>query len=110
MTTPNALGFFFLGLVMGCLPLVAPGYFPSNEMVGANTSGIWLQVMGAVNALLGLTHLSRQAPAAWRRMRALRLPAAGTYVPAAILRPALARSVRNLGPKFPAPANRRVAA
>ena len=97
---------------MGCLPVVAPGYFPANAVVGTNTSGVWLEVMGLVNDLLGLGYLARRTPALVRHLRSLKVPAPGTYVPATILRPALmlSQSAKSFNEALAKPADRRVAA
>jgi hypothetical protein len=59
MTTPNAFGFFLLGLAMLALPAVCPDYFPSTSIDGSNTSALWLFFMGPVHAWLGLWWIAR---------------------------------------------------
>lgn len=59
MTSLHAYGFLILGSIGHVLPLVAPGQFPPNSVDGANTSALWLQVMGAVNGVIGAFYLIR---------------------------------------------------
>ena len=51
MKTPHALGFLLTGLAMGSCPAIFPEYFTD----GHARSGIWLMLMGALQASLGLT-------------------------------------------------------
>lgn len=59
MTNLHAYGFLAFGGLLRLLPLVAPGLFPPNSIDGANTSALWLQVMGWVNSLIGAFYLTR---------------------------------------------------
>lgn len=58
MTTINAYCFLALGTAMNLLPLLAPGAFPGG-IDGANTSALWLQLMGWVNGMLGASYVAR---------------------------------------------------
>lgn len=53
MTTHNAFGFLFLGLVMLWLPELAPAIAAAHTAFGTSTRELWLLFMGSVNALLG---------------------------------------------------------
>ncbi len=53
MNLRNAWGFLSFGLVMGLLPLLAPAWFPPTGMDGTSARALWLELMGAVQALLG---------------------------------------------------------
>lgn len=59
MTSLSAYGFLLLGGLFHLLPLAAPGGFPSNSIDGANTSALWLQLMGWVNGGIGAFYLVR---------------------------------------------------
>jgi len=59
MTNVHAYGFLVFGGLLHLLPLVAPAYFPANSVDGANTSALWLQVMGWVNGVIGAFYLIR---------------------------------------------------
>ena len=59
MTNVHAYGFLTFGGLLHLLPLVAPAQFPPNSVDGANTSALWLQVMGWVNCLIGTVYLLR---------------------------------------------------
>jgi len=61
MTTHNAFGFLFLGLVMLWLPELAPAVAASHTAFGASTRELWLLFMGSVNASLGGGVLGWQA-------------------------------------------------
>jgi hypothetical protein len=90
MTNLQAYGFLVFGGLMHLLPLVAPGLFPPDGIDGANTSALWLQVMGWVNGATGAGYLLRleilpfiAEALAWR-------PAPLTeLLPDSLLRPAL---------------------
>lgn len=90
MTSLYAYGFLILGSVCHLLPLMAPAQFPPNSIDGANTSALWLQVMGWVNGVIGAFYLVRleivpfiAQVLAWRPAP---LPA---LLPDTVLRPAL---------------------
>ncbi len=55
MTTNNAIGFILLGLGMIFSPAELPQLFPVNAGDGSCTSALWLEVMGPMNCLIGLT-------------------------------------------------------
>ena len=59
MTNVHAYGFLVFGGLLHLLPLVAPAHFPPNSVDGANTSALWLQVMGWVNGVIGAFYLIR---------------------------------------------------
>jgi hypothetical protein len=59
MTNVHAYGFLLFGGLLHLLPLVAPAHFPPNSVDGANTSALWLQSMGWVNAVIGSFYLIR---------------------------------------------------
>lgn len=59
MTSLYAYGFLVLGGALHLLPLVAPAHFPPNSIDGANTSALWLQLMGWVNGVIGAFYLLR---------------------------------------------------
>src|SRR3954468_18488161 len=59
MTNVHAYGFLVFGGLLHLLPLVAPGDFPANSVDGANTSALWLQLMGWVNGVIGAFYLIR---------------------------------------------------
>ena len=72
----HALLFTLLGALMGCATALAPGFFPPGSLDGANTSALWLQVMGGLNGFIGVTILTEahlvpflnlllSAPATW---------------------------------------------
>ena len=89
MNIRNAWGFLSFGLVMSLLPLLRPAWFPSTGMDGTSARALWLELMGAVQTLLGGAQvLWRIAlPAAIRGMALERSPwtvpggAAPTEVP-----------------------------
>src|SRR3954469_5634821 len=60
MSTGNAFGFFFFGLLMWFLPTLAPGLFAHQALDGASTRALWVQVMAVVQTSLGLGFLIRQ--------------------------------------------------
>jgi hypothetical protein len=95
MTNLHAYGFLVFGGLLHLLPLVAPAQFPANSIDGANTSALWLQVMGWVNGGIGAVYLLRleilpfiTQVLAWRPAP---LP---EFLPENILRPALALPTR----------------
>lgn len=53
MNIRNAWGFLSFGLVMSLLPLLRPAWFPSTGIDGTSARALWLQLMGAVQTLLG---------------------------------------------------------
>jgi hypothetical protein len=53
MTTSHAFGFVFLGVGMVFAPAYYPESFLPNAMDGSCTSALWLEVMGAMNFLIG---------------------------------------------------------
>lgn len=59
MTNVHAYGFLVFGGLLHLLPLVAPAHFPANGIDGANTSALWLQMMGWVNGVIGAYYLIR---------------------------------------------------
>ena len=59
MTNLHAYGFLAFGALLRLLPLAAPGQFPPNSIDGANTSALWLQLMGWINGLIGTFYLLR---------------------------------------------------
>jgi len=76
---------------MSFLPAFLPAYFPATGLDGTNTSALWLEVMGAVNNLIGISLVARVVPAAVTRMLAWRMPvpAPRPVVAARVLRPVL---------------------
>jgi hypothetical protein len=89
MTTPNAFGFLFLGLLMLLLPSLVPHWFPPNALDGSSTSALWLGLMGWVNDGVWAWVVTRNelVPLAQRAL-AWRPQPLEEYVPAGILRPA----------------------
>jgi hypothetical protein len=91
MTTFNALGFSFLGLLMGYLPAIFPGYFPPTGLDGSNTSALWLGFMGPLVGSLGAFHCLRNEgiPLAYRllTLRLPQLPPMEQTTPGIMLRP-----------------------
>jgi hypothetical protein len=91
MTTPNAAGFFLLGLLMNFLPVLLPGCFPPTGVVGSNTSALWLEFMGMVQGTLGAFFGLRNEVMPWViRLLTWRLPQpepGGQPAPGVILRP-----------------------
>jgi hypothetical protein len=55
----NALIFTILGSVMGFLPMVFPSWFPPTGADQSSTHALWLDVMGLVQAGMGLSFLVR---------------------------------------------------
>lgn len=58
MATIHAVLFFFLGVIMWFAPAVVPGFFPPSHLDGANTSALWLQLMGWLNGSIGICYLT----------------------------------------------------
>jgi hypothetical protein len=95
MTNLHAYGFLVFGGLLNLLPLAAPAHFPPNSVDGANTSALWLQVMGWVNGTIGAFYLIRLDVVpfvayvlAWRPTPLREL------LPENVLRPALAMRSR----------------
>lgn len=90
MTNLHACVFLALGGILNLLTLVAPGLFPPNSLDGANTSALWLQLMGWVNGGLGAGYIVRQQvlPVLGRAL-AWRPALPPELQPAQILRPAM---------------------
>ncbi len=93
MKSNDAPGFFVMGTLMTFLPALLPAYFPPTGLDGANTSALWLEVMGVVNNLVGTVLIAGSIPAAVARMLAWRMPLRVEArpvmpVPARLLRPA----------------------
>jgi hypothetical protein len=59
MATIHAVIFFLVGVAMEVAPAAAPDFFPPGRLDGTNTSALWLQAMGWLNALIGLGYLAR---------------------------------------------------
>lgn len=59
MTRWHARGFLFLGWLLWCAPAWWPGYFPAGPIDGLNTSALWLQAMGLLNAAIGASGVLR---------------------------------------------------
>src|ERR1043166_1891116 len=78
MNTGNALGFLGFGAIMGLLPAVAPSWFPATGIDGSSARALWLQMMGVVQATMGLFFLVRLQliPAAIRWLASELRPAA----------------------------------
>jgi hypothetical protein len=55
----NALIFTIAGSVMGLLPAVFPSWFPPTGADESSTRALWLDVMGMVQAGMGLSFLIR---------------------------------------------------
>ena len=58
MTTPNALAFLALGIVMFFVPESCPGFFVPDKISGSNTSALWLEFMGLALGSLGARFLA----------------------------------------------------
>ncbi len=67
MNPANAFGFLVLGIVMWALPVAFPAWFPASAIDGSSTRAIWLEVMGVVQAGLGVSFLLAQYASALRR-------------------------------------------
>lgn len=90
MTTIQAYALLALGGVLNRLPLLAPAQFPPNSLDGANTSTLWLQLMGWVSGGLGAGYAVRlQVLPAVARVLAWRPALPPEMQPAQILRPAM---------------------
>ena len=59
MTNMHAYGFLVFGGLLHLLPLAAPAQFLPDSLDGANTSALWLQLMGWVNGVIGACYLIR---------------------------------------------------
>ncbi|HVU35879.1 MAG TPA: hypothetical protein VHE61_20735 [Opitutaceae bacterium] len=57
MNNGNALGFVVFGAVMWLLPIAAPGWFPHGAVDGTSARAIWIELMGTVELVLGLSFL-----------------------------------------------------
>ena len=89
MTTPNALAFLALGLVMFFGPESFPGFFVPSKITGGNTSALWLQFMGLAFGSLGSRFLLETASATfYYHYLAWRFPVEQPATPA-VLRPAM---------------------
>jgi len=53
MNIGNAFAFFLSGVVMWCLPNLAPGWFAATGIDGSSARALWLQVMGVVHLVVG---------------------------------------------------------
>lgn len=53
MTIRDAWGFLLFGLMMGCLPMIAPAWFVPTGIDGASTRALWLEFMGLVQTAIG---------------------------------------------------------
>ncbi len=95
MKSSDAPGFLAIGSLMTFLPAFLPAYFPATGLDGTNASALWLEVMGAVNSLIGIGLVARVVPAAVSRMLAWRMPVPALrprpVVAVRVLRPALQR-------------------
>jgi hypothetical protein len=90
MTPLHAYGFLGLGGLLNLLPLLAPGFFPANGLDGANTSALWLQLMGWVNGLIGIGYLFRLVVVPFGVQLLVWRPVVPPVMqPAQILRPAM---------------------
>ena len=90
MTTPNALVFLALGLVMFFMPATFPAFFVPGRITGSNASALWLQFMGLAFGSLGARFLLEMISAVlYYHYLAWRFPVEQPAVPA-VLRPALA--------------------
>ena len=91
MTTLNAVGFLLLGLVMLFMPSLFPTFFVVTVMDGSNTSALWLMVMGAFQAALGVSSvLKNEAVPLAIRLMTLKLPkyqTLGSVPSSTVLRP-----------------------
>lgn len=83
---------------MNLLPLVAPAHFPPDSVDGANTSALWLQVMGSVNGIIGAFYLLKleilpfiAQVLAWRPVPLPELLPDDVLRPALVLQPARPR-------------------
>ena len=57
MNTSNSVGFVTLGTVMAVLPTLFPQAFPGTGFDGTSTRALWLNVVGTVQILLGVSFL-----------------------------------------------------
>ena len=97
MTNLHAYGFLVFGGMLNLLPLAAPAHFPPDSIDGANTSALWLQVMGSVNAAIGAVYLLRlEILPFFVQVLAWRPAPLPDLLPAEVLRPALALQSRRL--------------
>jgi hypothetical protein len=91
MTNLHAYGFLVFGGLLNLLPLAAPAHFPPNSIDGANTSALWLQVMGWVNGTIGAFYLIRLDVVPFiAQVLAWRPAPLEEFLPVEVLRPALA--------------------
>jgi hypothetical protein len=98
MTNLHAYGFLVFGGMLHLLPLMAPAHFPPNSIDGANTSALWLQVMGWVNGSIGTVYLLRLEILPFiAQVLAWRPAPLGELLPDNVLRPALALPARHAG-------------
>jgi hypothetical protein len=90
MTTANACGFLFLGLLMLLVPPAVPAWFPPNVPFGSSTSELWLAFMGWVNDAIGAWFLAcnELRPLA-ERVLAWRPEPLANFARGEILRPAV---------------------
>jgi hypothetical protein len=82
MNIKNAVGFFFLGLVMYVTPTLVPAMAAHAENItGESVRTIWLELMGGVIGAIGSSYLLRDA--------ALRMPTLlSALLPVRMLNPA----------------------
>src|SRR5690348_12389633 len=78
MNTGNAIGFIAFGALMWLLPHVAPAWFPANGVDGSSARALWLQLIGGVEAAIGVGFVFRfeVVPAAIRWLAREPKPAA----------------------------------
>jgi hypothetical protein len=87
MNWRNACGFLFLGVVMLCLPSMAPGILTPHTGPASGTRELWLLLMGTVNASLGAGAVGWQALKYSGRYVAIGLATANELVPGAGMEP-----------------------
>jgi hypothetical protein len=65
MNIGNASCFLLSGVMMGLLPSLAPDLFPRSGLDGSSARAMWIQLMGMVNATLGVVFIGRQSILPW---------------------------------------------
>ena len=105
MGTFNAAVFSLLGTLMGFIPALLPSHFAIARIGGFNSSELWLELMGGVQASLGSFYIIRNEVVPFvLRAIAWCTPAthpAGQPQSAGILRPMAVRYLSGHGAREP---------
>src|SRR5690606_38609756 len=59
MNSANAFVFVLFGIASWLLPMVAPTWFPATGLDGSSGRALWLQTMGVVQTVVGMSFLVR---------------------------------------------------